>query len=95
MKIHKRILNLSFWIALITIIFIPGKVYTEGSARTEFGFPIRFFTQYHTDMNESSNWFISGVKIDLLNYFFNVLIIYGVIHVLLYLKNRLKLTKNK
>ena len=92
MKMRKRILNLSFWIALITIIFIPGKVYTEGSARTEFGFPIRFFTQYHTNIN--SNWFIHGVRIDLLNYFFNVLIIYGFIHVLFYCKNML-LNRNK
>jgi hypothetical protein len=92
MKINKRILNLSAWLALITIILTPGKVATEGALRTDYGYPFRFFTQFHNGA-DGDIWFIRGVSIELLYYFFNVLIIYGLVHVLIYLKDKVKSTK--
>ena len=87
MKVHKLILTLSFWLALLTILFIPGDVSTEGAFRTEYGFPLRFFTQYHQEM-KGNRWFILGVRIELINYLFNVLIIYGVILGLKHIKTK-------
>lgn len=94
MKINKRILNLSTWLALITLLLIPGKFQTEGVQRIEFGFPIRFFTTYHNETNESL-WFASTVSIKLLYFFINILIIYVVIHVILQIKNKMKTSKEK
>ncbi|MCL6604611.1 MAG: hypothetical protein K6T94_17245 [Paenibacillus sp.] len=87
MKINKRIFNLSAWIALIAIIFIPGRVMTDGTLRTEFGFPFRFFIQYH-DIIKDSKWFANGANIQLLYYFVNV--IYGVIMGFLFLRNKFR-----
>jgi hypothetical protein len=92
MKINKRIFNLSAWLALLTIILIPGK---EGALRTEFGYPFRFLIQYHNESIESKIWFIRGVNIQLLLFLFNVLIIYGLIHVVLYLNTKVNLTRSK
>ncbi|OAB42333.1 hypothetical protein [Paenibacillus antarcticus] len=89
MKVHKLILNISVWIALLAILFIPGNVPTAGAHRTEYGFPLRFFTQYHYEVNEN-RWFLQGVSIQLLNYVINVAIIYGVILGLKHLNNKLK-----
>ncbi|SDF38797.1 hypothetical protein SAMN04488542_11015 [Fontibacillus panacisegetis] len=85
MKKRIIIFNISFWLALLTIILIPGKVPTEGASRIEYGFPFRFFIQY-----QSTEWFIQGVGIQLLYYFFDVFIIYGLIYACLHLWNRLK-----
>ncbi|WP_314585793.1 hypothetical protein [Paenibacillus terrigena] len=90
MRINLRILNLSAWIALLTIIIVPGKVYNAGILRTEFGFPFRFFVEYHNKMNESHVWFLRGIRIDLLYFMFDVLIIYGILHGLLYILSRAK-----
>ncbi|MHA0858384.1 hypothetical protein [Paenibacillus sp. CMAA1364] len=53
MKIHKLILNFSLWIALLSILIIPGNIPATGAHRTEFGFPLRFFIQYHFEANEN------------------------------------------
>ncbi|GAS83447.1 unknown protein [Paenibacillus amylolyticus] len=90
MKIYKRILNLSAWLAVLAILCIPGTLHTEdGPLRTEYGFPIRFFTDYHYANSEGTIWFISGISLNVLLYLFNVLLIYTGIHVILYIKKRL------
>ncbi|MGQ8872555.1 hypothetical protein [Paenibacillus sp. TSA_86.1] len=90
MKIHKKILNLSFWLAALAVLFIPGTLHTENvPLRTEYGFPLRFLTDYHISNSEGSIWFISDMHINLLVYFVNVLFIYAGIHVLVYIKKRL------
>lgn len=78
MKVNKRILNISFWVALLTVLFIPGDIPAEGAHRTEYGFPLRFFKQYHYELNDNK-WFLQGVSIELLYYFLDVAIIYGVL----------------
>ncbi|MMZ59107.1 RNA pyrophosphohydrolase [compost metagenome] len=88
MKKRIIIFNISFWLALLTILLIPGKIPTEGASRTEYGFPFRFLRQYHT--NPVNEWFIQGVNIQLLYYFLDVFIIYGLIHAGLNLWNRWK-----
>ncbi|CAI6077816.1 hypothetical protein PAECIP112173_02506 [Paenibacillus sp. JJ-100] len=90
MTIHTRILNLSAWLAVLAIFFIPGTLYTdEKPLRTEYGFPLRFLTDYHTTNPEGSNWFIFEMHINLLILFINILFIYTGIHVLIYIKKRL------
>lgn len=89
MKINQRILNLSAWLALSTLVVFPGDRMIEGTHRTEYGYPIRYFTQYHNYENESQ-WFMAGIYFDLLAYLFDVLIIYALLHVLFYLKNKLR-----
>lgn len=78
MKVDIRILNLSYWLALLTILFFPGKVLTEGAHRIEYGFPFRFFIQYHHELN-GNRWFLQGVSIQLLLYFLDVAIVYGML----------------
>ncbi|PQP85004.1 hypothetical protein C0Q44_11055 [Paenibacillus sp. PCH8] len=86
MNIHKRILNLSAWLAALAIFVIPGTVYTEdGPLRTEYGFPLRFFTDYHYAKPDDTIWFFSTASINILEYLLNVLIIYNVI---LFIKKR-------
>lgn len=90
MTINKRIMNLSAWLAVLAILFIPGTLHTEdGPFRTEYGFPLRFFTDYHYANSEGTIWFISGIYLNVLLYLFNVLFIYAGIHVILYIKKRL------
>ncbi|MBR2564071.1 MAG: hypothetical protein IKE29_05565 [Paenibacillus sp.] len=90
MTIHTRILNLSAWLAVLAIFFIPGTLYTdEKTLRTEYGFPLRFLTDYHITNPEGSNWFISNMHINLLILFINILFIYAGIHVIVYIKKRL------
>ncbi|MCM3133499.1 hypothetical protein M3629_11885 [Paenibacillus polysaccharolyticus] len=90
MKIHKRIFNLSAWLAALAVLIIPGTLHTEGGPlRTEYGFPLRFLTDYHISNSNGSIWFISDMHINLLVYFVNVLFIYAGIHVIVYLKKRL------
>ncbi|MBA9087895.1 8-oxo-dGTP pyrophosphatase MutT (NUDIX family) [Fontibacillus solani] len=90
MKKRIIIFNISFWLALLTIILTPGKVPTEGASRIEYGFPFRFFIQY-----QSTEWFIQGVGIQLLYYFLDVFIVYGLINAGLNLWNRLKPIKEE
>jgi len=71
MELDKRIFNYSCWIALMSILIFPGNINDDGAKGIEYGFPFRFFTQYHQD-----SWFIRGVHINLLYYLFNVIIIY-------------------
>jgi|SRR5690625_2183784 len=89
MRQRIRILNLSAWLALLSVLFIPGKVYTEGSLITEYGFPFRFLTQYHNHFDKS-RWLITDVNIQLLEFLFNVLFIYLCILAGGYLIRRLK-----
>jgi len=89
LTINYRILNVSAWLAMLAVMLIPGTAYTEGPSRTEYGFPIRFYTDYHVESPHGSIWFLSGVNIQVLSYLFNVLFIYAALHVLLYIKKRL------
>lgn len=90
MTINKRIMNLSAWLAVLAILRIPGTLHTEdGPLRTEHGFPIRFFTDYHYANSEGTIWFISGIYLNVLLYLFNVLFIYAGIHVIFYIKKKL------
>ncbi|WP_426333230.1 hypothetical protein ACN9MH_21925 [Paenibacillus silvae] len=90
MTIHKKIFNGSAWLALLSIFFIPGTLQTEGGPlHTEYGFPLRFLTDYHISNPEASIWFISGMHINLLVYFVNVLFIYTGLHIILYIKKRI------
>jgi len=89
MKVNKMILNISLWLALLAILFIPGNVPATGAERIEYGFPLRFFIQY-----EQNSWFIKGVSIDLFSYFVNVVIIYAVIFGLQYINNKRKNRRN-
>ncbi|MFX3646849.1 MAG: hypothetical protein ACE3K2_16450 [Paenibacillus sp.] len=90
MVINKRIMNLSAWLAVLAILCIPGTLHTEdGPLRTEYGFPLRFFTDYHIANSDGTIWFISGIHLNVLLYLFNVLFIYAGIHVILYIKKRL------
>ncbi|MFS0871965.1 hypothetical protein [Paenibacillus xylanilyticus] len=89
MTINYRILNVSAWLAVLAVMFIPGTAYTEDPLRTEYGFPIRFYTDYHYEKPDDTIWFLSGVNIQVLSYLFNVLFIYAAIHVVLYIKKRL------
>jgi len=75
MKINKRLINLSAWVALFTILIFPGEVFTEGTNRTEYGYPFVFFTQFKNEA-ESTRWFIKGISISLLPYLANMVIIY-------------------
>jgi len=90
MKIHLRILNLSAWIALLTLLIFPGHHATVGTSRTEFGFPFRFVTQYHNEIMEGHRWLLRGIRIDLLYFLMDVAIIYTIIHGLLYFVSKLK-----
>lgn len=90
MTINKRIMNLSAWLAVLAILCIHGTLHTEdGPLRTEYGFPLRFFTDYHYANSEGTIWFISGIYLNVLLYLFNVLFIYAGIHVILYIKKKL------
>lgn len=89
LNINYRILNLSAWLAMLAVVFIPGTAYTEGPPRTEYGFPFRFYTEYHHHSPPDTIWFLSGVSIQVLSYLFNVLLIYAAIHVFHYIKKRL------
>lgn len=89
MKFNKRIFNLSAWLAVLAVMFIPGTAYTEGPLRTEYGFPLRFYTDYHYQQPEATTWFFSNIYVNGLLYLFNVLFIYVGIHLLLYVKKRL------
>ncbi|MNO48745.1 hypothetical protein D3C76_390850 [compost metagenome] len=89
MKINKRILNISFWVALLTILFIPGNSPAEGANRTEYGFPMRFFTQYH-HVPKENKWFIQGISIELISYFLNVAFIYALLLGVVHIYNRFK-----
>ncbi|PWW43480.1 hypothetical protein DET54_101157 [Paenibacillus pabuli] len=93
MTFNKRIFNLSAWIAVLAVIFIPGTAYTEGTLRTEYGFPLRFFTDYHYKKPDDTIWFLSNVYVNALLYLFNVLFIYAGIHILLYVKKRITMPK--
>ncbi|OPG94428.1 hypothetical protein B2I21_31065 [Chryseobacterium mucoviscidosis] len=93
MTFNKRIFNLSAWLAVLAVIFIPGTAYTEGTLRTEYGFPLRFFTDYHYKKPDDTIWFLSNVHVNALLYLFNVLFIYAGIHVLLYVKKRMTTPK--
>ncbi|MBX4147904.1 hypothetical protein [Paenibacillus lautus] len=92
MRIDKSIFNISAWLALFTILVFPGKIWAEGEGapRIEYGFPFRFFIKYYPDYMDSSPWFIKGVHIQLLSYFFNVLVIYWILHMLLSLGKSIK-----
>ncbi|PAF30376.1 hypothetical protein CHI14_16585 [Paenibacillus sp. 7516] len=89
MNINYRILNLSAWLAMLAVMLIPGTAYTEGPPRTEYGFPIRFYTEYHHASPPDTIWFLSGINIQVLSYLFNILLIYTAIHVFHYIKKRL------
>ncbi|MCP1132367.1 hypothetical protein NKT34_03635 [Paenibacillus polysaccharolyticus] len=90
MKIHKKIFNLSAWLAVLAVFFIPGTLNNDNEPlRTEYGFPLRFLTDYHVSNSNGSIWFISNMHINLLVYFVNVLFIYAGIHVIVYIKKRL------
>lgn len=89
MNINYRILNLSAWLATLAVVLIPGTAYTEGTPRTEYGFPFRFYTDYHHASPYDTIWFLSGVNIQVLSYLFNVLLFYAALHVMLYIKKRL------
>jgi len=95
MKLHLRILNLSAWIVLLTILIIPGQLVTVGALRTNFGFPFRYVTQYPHTITEGHRWFLRGIRIDLLYFILDVLIVYGIIHGLLYIISKMKATKKK
>ncbi|MDR6723466.1 hypothetical protein J2W91_001918 [Paenibacillus amylolyticus] len=88
MKINYRILNISTWLTVLSVLLLPGKVYTEGVSRTEYGLPFRFFTQYHLGHTTGNPWFISDVFIGLGAFIIDVLMIYFFIHVGIYIKNR-------
>ncbi|WP_211748638.1 hypothetical protein [Paenibacillus sp. Marseille-Q4541] len=60
MRIHVFILRLSIWLALLSILFVPGTFSTDGASRTAYGFPFRFYTQYH-DEADGIRWFLQGV----------------------------------
>ena len=92
MKINGRILNISAWLALFTLIFFPGREIMDGAPRTEYGFPLRYFIQYHEISD--SKWLASSVNIQLLYYCFNVLIFYGVFLALAFIRNKMRLGKN-
>jgi len=53
------------------MLIFPGNLYNEDPRGIEYGFPFPFLTHYRQD-----NWFIRGVHIDLLYYFFNAVVIY-------------------
>ncbi|WP_227793260.1 hypothetical protein [Paenibacillus guangzhouensis] len=78
---------------LLTILIFPGHHVTVGAARTEFGFPFRFVTQYHNEIVEGHRWFLRGIRIDLLYFLLDVAIIYVIIHGLLYFVTKLKSQK--
>lgn len=78
MKVNKKVLNISFWVALLTVLFIPGNIPAEGVQRTEYGFPLRFFIHYYSESN-ANMWFLQGVRIELFIYLVDVAIIYGML----------------
>lgn len=94
--IRRRIFNLSAWLALLTILLAPGKVIIKGEdvARIEYGFPFRFIIKYYPNhMSHSLDtnpWLITDIQIQLLFYFFNVMLIYGIIHIIWTIRNRMK-----
>ncbi|KOR89722.1 hypothetical protein [Paenibacillus solani] len=93
---RRRIFNLSAWIALLTILLAPGKVIIEGEdvARIEYGFPFRFIIKYYpnhmSNSLDTNPWLIQDIQIQLLLYFFNVMLIYGIIHIILTIRKRMK-----
>jgi len=93
MNIHLRTLNLSAWIALLTTLIFPGHQATDGAARTDFGFPFPFITQYHNEIMEGHRWLLRGIRIDLLYFLLDVAIIYAIIHGLLYFVSKFKSQK--
>ena len=75
MKIHLGLLNLSAWLALITLIIVPGEITSKGIPIAKYGFPFRFYTQIHSG-NVKSVWLIQGISINLLYFLLNIVFIY-------------------
>jgi len=90
MKVNKSVLHISACLALLTIFLLPGKTIMNGAApRSEYGFPIRFYIQYHNQTN-GSDWLIKSVSIQILFYLMDTVIIYSIILGLLFLIKRLR-----
>ncbi|GAB6931114.1 hypothetical protein JCM10914A_50970 [Paenibacillus sp. JCM 10914] len=87
-NVHGRTLHVSLWLALSTILMFPG-THESGPERAEYGFPLRFFTDYMMNSShESTIWYIQGMNFQVGNYFLNVVLIYSVIRIAIFIKNK-------
>ncbi len=89
MKINKRIFNLSAWLALLTILIIPGRASIDGTPMTEYGYPFQFIALFNNSTH-MDKWLIKDVNIQLFYYFINVIIIYWIILGVMFVRNKLK-----
>ena len=79
MKFNKKVFNLSSWITLFTVLFIPGINGQVSQKDTlSFGFPIRFYTRY-TDKPASGTWIFDGGFLNLAGLLLNIVMIYFMI----------------
>ncbi|NMA82468.1 MAG: hypothetical protein GX962_01235 [Epulopiscium sp.] len=79
MKFNKRIFNLSSWITLFTVLFVPAKsVQSNHGSILSYGFPIRFYTQY-ADKPMKGTWFFDGSHLNLASLLVNIALIYFII----------------
>lgn len=79
MKINKKVFNLSSWLTLFSVLFIPGINGQVSQKNTlSFGFPIRFYTRY-IDTPSSGTWIFDDSFLNLAGLLLNIVIIYFVI----------------
>lgn len=83
MKVNVKVLNFSLWISLLTILTFPGS--DKKLNAIEYGFPVSFLTSYTQE-----KWFVTGVHINILNYFINTFIIYLLLLGFIKVYNKLK-----
>jgi len=88
MKVNAKILNFSLWISLLTIFTFPGGY--KGLNVIEYGFPVSFLTSYSQE-----EWLVTGVNINILNYFINTFIIYLLLVGFIKIYNKLKHNNKK
>lgn len=89
MYIHFRLLNLSAWLTVLLVLFIPGRQAFDGNQRTEFGVPFKYITRYDHASNNGS-WILDNASIDILPFIINVAAIYSVLLVIRSLRHKYK-----
>lgn len=82
LNINVKIVLYSIWLSLFTILIFPGRF--DDTIGINYGYPFSFLTYYHQDI-----WFIRGVKIELMYFSFNVIIIYFIMLALIKVYNKI------
>lgn len=95
MRINIKVINISSWIAALSIFLFPGKLISHNSnSSSEYGFPIKFLT-IHPEALKSNQWLITNVSIQLLYFFIDVVLFYCLISILLHLNAKVRAHKGR